>query len=100
MLEPGSRIQKFCESWEIVPVFSDILNPGTKFQNDTLARGSESWNLKNMERGHIHSSFLTRANSDKKCLNFFELGVLYHLDRGVNSIFPTKLCREIRNYKT
>jgi hypothetical protein len=51
------------ESWEIVPVFSDISNPGTKFQNDTLARESESWNLKNIERGRSHSSFLIRANS-------------------------------------
>jgi hypothetical protein len=34
------------ESWEIVPVFGDISNPGTKFQSDALARGSESWNRK------------------------------------------------------
>jgi hypothetical protein len=34
------------ESWEIVPVFGDISNPGTKFQSDALALGSESWNRK------------------------------------------------------
>jgi hypothetical protein len=60
-LVPGFK--NFGESWEIVPVFRDISNPGTKFQSDALARESEYWNLINLERGRIHSSFLIRTSS-------------------------------------
>ena len=61
------------ESWKIVPVFGDISNPGTKFQSDALARGSESWNEKLYKLMQILDKFLfTSYHSTFFCANSIE----------------------------